>query len=142
MSNNYFKIQTATEKQWGLILAPISFYKDKYLIYYRKGYMANNIVAEGQAIFAKWSKNYNYVFFNEFKENELCDYVFLDMQLEIVYRIKWNKQEEEFWNKLNNGFDENAIFDRLFDKKIKPEKPYKDKINNSFFKKSNWARPS
>ncbi len=129
----YLKLQQPKEIQWGTWTCDIAFYENpEKLKYYRKGYQASKLDDDG--IFVKWSKDGNCVVFNEFLLNKLCDFVFIDLALNIHYRVTWNKQEANFWKGLvDRKYQKQEVLNHLYNLKVYPRKNFLDPLQISRF---------
>ncbi len=128
----FYKISEPQEVQWGIWICKVAlFTTQNKSLYYRQGYFANlmpntNIV--------KWSSDGRFALFNEFLLNKLCDYVIIDLSLEICYRVRWTKQTEAFWNGLEDRkYNSTEVLSHLYKEKIFPESTFKDKLQLTQF---------
>ena len=125
----YYRIKVPKDIQLGLWLTEIAFFTtNKKLVYHRKGISITTIAPTKDGLeFVKWSADGKYALFLEFKLNELCNYVLLNLESAICYRLRWTKQEEILWNKLpGRGFDIKPILRKIKKLNIQPQQPYKD----------------
>lgn len=80
----------APHEVWGNYTAPIALWEandPRGLLYHREGYLAHALSPGENPTFVYWSECNNWMFFYEFKRQEVYQLVFIELPQRQVYRL-------------------------------------------------------